>query len=340
MIKRGKLNLIMDGQFGSTGKGLVAAYIGENNHVDIAVTNSSPNAGHTFYVGDEKYVTRHLPIAGILNRNSTIYLCPGAIIDVDILLAEIKIFNIHRDRICIHPRCAIIEQVDIDRERKGSVSKIASTRKGVGQALMRKINRESKLAQGCEELRPYIKELDLNWYLDQGCIVLMEVPQGFDLSINSGLSYPHCTSREITVAGAMNDAQVHPSYYGNTIVCIRTYPIRVGHLIEDGVKVGDSGPFYDDSKEISWNAIGVPPEYTTNTHRMRRVCTFSMKQYTRMLYMLKPDYVVLNFANYMNKLKLDKMIRDLPEVTHVGFGPKIEDVKTIWREHETRKRRL
>lgn len=44
----GKLNIIMDGQFGSTGKGSLAAYLGLNHPADIYLSNLSPNAGHTF----------------------------------------------------------------------------------------------------------------------------------------------------------------------------------------------------------------------------------------------------------------------------------------------------
>ena len=298
-VKRGKINIIIDGQFGSTGKGLMSSYMGWYNHVDLAITNASPNAGHTFYLGDKKYVTRHLPISGILNRRSTIYLCAGCIICPDTLLAEISEFGVS-DRVYIHPRCAIINESDIQKEISGPVSKIASTRKGVGQALIRKINRESSLACECPELKPYITEIDTNFYLEQGCNVLMEVPQGFDLSINSGLAYPYCTSREITINQALSDAQVHPSYLGNVMACIRTYPIRVGNIIENGEMIGHSGPFYDDSTEVSWDDIGVKPEYTTNTNRIRRVATFSMRQYKKMLHHLRPTHIFLNFVNYTN----------------------------------------
>jgi len=34
-LQEGKLNLLIDGQFGSTGKGLFAHYIGVNSHIDI-----------------------------------------------------------------------------------------------------------------------------------------------------------------------------------------------------------------------------------------------------------------------------------------------------------------
>lgn len=326
MLKEGKLNILIDGQFGSTGKGLVASYIGWYNHVDIAITNASMNAGHTFYVNDVKYVTKHLPITGILNKRSTIYLCAGAIINPEYLMQELKTFDIDPNRVCIHPRAAIIEEQDREHETKGSVKKIASTQSGVGSALIRKIDRKAKLAKDNPLINHMVNEIDLAFYLDQGVIVGMEVPQGFSLSINSGYSYPHCTSREITVTAAMSDAQLHPSYLGNVFAVIRTFPIRVGNIVEDGKVVGDSGPFYPDSKETSWEELGFEKEYTTNTKRVRRVATFSMIEYKKMLKMFHPDYIFLNFANYLSLDKLQKLLKKLPEVTHVCVGPKINDV--------------
>ena len=153
----GKLNILLGGMIGSEGKGVIASYLGWYNHIDIAVTNSSPNAGHTFYLGDEKHITRHLPISGILNKRSTIYLCAGSIIDPTTLLNEIKHFDIDINRICIHPRASIIEEQDVVGDTK-SVKRIASTQKGVGSALVRKINRTAKLARDCDKLSHMVKK--------------------------------------------------------------------------------------------------------------------------------------------------------------------------------------
>lgn len=331
MLGRGKLNIIIDGQFGSTGKGLLSAYVGTKFNVDVAVTNASPNAGHTFYVDNKKYITHHLPVTGVLNKNSIIYLCPGAIINPVILLEELSIFDCS-DRVYIHPRAAVIEKQDIEDEQEGSVKKIASTRSGVGSALARKIKRSASLAKDNEILKPMVKELDLNHRCSKYETVVMEVPQGLDLSINSGFSYPHCTSREITISAALADAQVHPEHLGSVMVCIRTYPIRVGHIVEKGKIVGDSGPFYPDSIETSWANIGVEEEMTTVTGRVRRVATFSMIQYKKMLKAFKPDYILLNFTNYLSEKELSELLKELPEVSHISNGPKIEDIKDIGKK--------
>jgi adenylosuccinate synthase len=328
MLGRGKLNIIIDGQFGSTGKGLLSSYVGTKFRIDVAVTNGSPNAGHSFYVKNKKFIAHHLPVTGILNENAIIYLCSGAIINPVILLQELAEFKCS-DRLYIHPRAAVIEKQDLDEEKEGSVKKIASTRSGVGSALVRKIKRSASLAKDNKILKPFVKEFDLNECLQKKEFVVMEVPQGFDLSINSGLSYPHCTSREITLSAALADAQVHPSDLGSVTVCIRTFPIRVGHIVEKDKVVGDSGPFYPDSTETSWANIGVEEEFTTVTGRVRRVATFSMIQYKRMLKAFRPDYILLNFTNYLSEKELAELLHKLPEVTHISNGPKVEDIKDI-----------
>jgi len=328
-LEPGKLNILIDGQFGSTGKGLLASYVAVGNHVDIAITNASVNAGHTFYYDGKKHIVKQLPVTGIIQKRCQIYICAGAIINPGVLFKEMKEHNISEDRVQIHPRAAVIIDKDViwERNDQSSVTKIASTQSGVGKALSRKIERSAELAENTPSLKNMVHDLDIQGYLDSGYTALMEVPQGFDLSISSGYSYPHCTSREITVGAALADAQVHPHYLGKTIVCLRTYPIRVGNIIKDGKEIGNSGPFYPDSKETTWADIGVKEETTTVTGRIRRVATFSFQQYMRMLHHLRPDYILLNFANYMDTDDLAEILDQLPEVTHLGFGPEVDDIK-------------
>ena len=123
----GKVNIAIGGSFGSEGKGLLSSYLALTNHVDIAITNCGPNAGHTFYYRGQKHVVKHLPVAGIIQKRNQIYLCGGAIINPPLLLDEIKTHDIDPSRIAIHPRCAIITEDDIEYERDhgSSVAKIA-----------------------------------------------------------------------------------------------------------------------------------------------------------------------------------------------------------------------
>ena len=321
-INKGCLNILIDGQFGSTGKGLMASYIGvkEGCDIDIAVSTAGPNAGHTFYTKTKKNVVKQLPIVGVLNTNTTIYIPPGAVLNPDILLKEVEMYNIDSDRLYIHPHTTIIDKIDLDAERDGEVVAISSTQNGVGAALSRKIMRGAKVAKDIKSLDVFVKPFNLLDELSVGKTALVEAPQGYSLSLNSGF-YPYCTSREITVQGVLNDCVVHPYYLGKVTMCIRTHPIRVGNLPE-----GYSGPFFDDSVETTWGDLGLEVEYTTNTKRIRRVATFSYKQYKLALKEIRPDNIFLNFCNYITDRQLLDLLQLLPEVTHLGFGPSYLDV--------------
>jgi len=331
-LKSSKINIVLDGQFGSCGKGLLCSYIGNKCHIDIVVTSAGPNSGHTFYVDNKKIILKMLPVSAFFQKQSIIYFCAGAIIDIPCLLSEIERHNIDPNRIKIHPRAAIVEEIDryIEKDNTSSVTKIASTQSGTGSALSRKIMRSSKLAQGSKRLSSFIKKINLHTYMEDGCTVLMEISQGYGLSLSSGYSYPYCTSREITVSGALSDAGVHPHFLGNVILVLRTFPIRVGNIIsEDGTEIGNSGPFYPDSEELSWSEINQIPEYTTITGRVRRVATFSYIQYKEAIEMLRPNFVFLNFANYLTTNELSTMLTKLPEITHIGMGSSTIDVITL-----------
>ena len=51
-----------------------------------------------------------------------------------------------------------------------------------------------------------------------------------------------------------------------------------------------------------------------------------MKQYHHMLNIIRPDYILLNFANYLKRDDLINLLEKLPEVTHLGFSERYEDV--------------
>lgn len=334
-ITPGKMHILMDGQFGSTGKGLAAGYIAMNQPpIHLAVSNAAPNAGHTVNFGDARgdMVTRHLPVTMLYNKFTQAYLCAGAIIDIDLLVEECKQLNVAPSRVTIHPRAAIIRPEDKKAEAGGleSTVHLASTQKGVGEALARKIKRVNVDAtadgnrEGLELLGFNVREMDIEAHLKTGLHVLMEVPQGFDLSINSGLAYPHCTSREITVAQALSDAGLHPHFLGNVLVTMRTFPIRVGNVYDDAGKLlGWSGPFHPDQTELKWDAVGVEPEETTVTKRKRRIATFSYRQLDRCIKANRPTHLFLNFCQYCRDAdELLSLIRGMPMKPSIfGFGP-------------------
>ena len=328
--------VVVDGQFGSTGKGLVSGMLAEMFHenVDFVTSNAGPNSGHTNYYDGEKIVLKQLPTFAVTARKcgSTplVYLNAGAVIAPDTLNEEIDAHGMD-GMVIVHPHasCVTEEAIQMDATNIGS---IGSTGKGTGPAQIMKMMRKDlkSVTSGNAERINAMVDL-MNPREDEVCLI--EVSQGFSLGINSGF-YPFTTSRECTVMQALSDAHVHPENYRDAIMVVRTYPIRVA---------GNSGPHYDDQVEISWESLGVEPEVTTVTKKIRRVFTWSDEQFMDAVHKNRPGVVVLNFVNYLVQQGHDveefvrkhvlhryiEVMGRMPKAILLGYGPESKDVK-LW----------
>jgi len=344
----GRATFLIGGQWGSEGKGATAAWLAANlakqgKQFDIVTTNAGAQAGHTSVHKGQRRIVYHLPTAPLISREfglrSMIYLNAGAIIDPELLGKEMEEQSLDYNDVWIHPVAAVIQPEDKVAEEAADspMTRTGSTRKGVGVALARKIMRGGMVAHQHPFLQKFPQViLDLNQQMLNGKSVLVEVPQGIGLSVNNG-AWPHVTSRDCTVQKAASDANIHPHFYGGSILVMRTFPIRVGNIIEEG-KENSSGPCFDDQKEISWEEVGVEAEITTVTKRVRRVFTFSHQQLTWAMKITRPNVVVISFADYPNAPVGDIMQRINMEAAHLDMatpticvqsGPTTEDVSRV-----------
>lgn len=333
-MKPGKLNIVMDGQWGSTGKGKLCAYLAKTHNVAVAICDFQTNAGHTI-VSDEgiKHVFQQLPVTAAINPETQLLISPAATIDVAKLLQEIETHGV-QDRLMIHPLAGIITQECVDYE-KAALKRISSTLKGCGAATGMKAMRhpQMQLARDVKELLPFIGDTTekLQLYLKSGAICMMETAQGFDLSLNHGHGYPYVTSRDITPASALNNAGVPAQLVGEIYGCLRTKPIRVGNMVENDQMIGSSGPYYPDQDEITWEQLqsesGAPDslvERTTVTNKVRRVFTFSPLQFKRFMNVCAPTRLFINFINHVD-------YRDYGKRSHAELSSKARTfLDTIW----------
>jgi adenylosuccinate synthase len=343
LFERAGVHVLVDGQYGSTGKGLLADWLAGQSQVqgilfDYNITNAGPNSGHTFYdQRGEKHVLKQLPsfaVSAYLRGYPapTVILSAGAIIDPMVLYEEANCYpNL---RILVHPMAAVVTDVDRHAEHSGTVAAVAGTRSGAGAALARKVLRDPKVvwcnSGESHRMPPNVKtEVRHIPYLSSR--TMLEISQGYSLGLNSQF-YPKVTSRNCNVAQGLADADLPPRSVAKTYMAIRTYPIRVGNV--DGHSSGD---WYPDQREVSWDSVGVAPELTTVTKRPRRIATFSVAQFLDACAANDPDWVFVNFLNYEGQYDEHFIgsVKGLRNGTNRrfgvigGYGPKSDDVRVI-----------
>ncbi|WP_210426301.1 adenylosuccinate synthetase [Marinobacter confluentis] len=308
------VDVLIGGQYGSEGKGHVAAYLAKD--YDVLVRVGGPNAGHTVSSSSGLYTYHHLP-SGSKDTRAKLLLGPGTTIYVKTLLQEIKDCGISPDRLFIDPQAMIIEDRDLESEQ-GLVGSIASTGRGSGAAQARRItgrhDSELRLAKDVPELRSFVgdeapyrgstlNQLELAYY--QRKLILLEGTQGSGLSIFHG-NYPYVTSRDTNVGGCLAEAGISPNRIRRTLMVVRPTPIRVGN--PDGSNGETSGPLKHEVtfEEVS-KAAGLDPmevsgyERTSTTNRARRVGWFEWDQFRRACALNAPTDIVLTFADYIDE---------------------------------------
>lgn len=341
--------MIVDLQFGSTGKGSIAGYMAHRDQPDTIITAWSPNAGHTFIDKDGTKYTHTMLANGIVSEQlKTILLGPGSVINYEALVTELEeakkyLPHLHDVEILIHPHATIVGQEHRDIEAK-TMGAIGSTKKGSGAALIEKLmrNPESKIVAkdfANELSTDNIEVVGQYEYYDvlMGAgSVLIEGAQGFSLGINSGF-YPYCTSRECTPQQLTVDCALPRDWLiqANVIGTMRTFPIRVNNA------QGYSGPCYPDQREIEFSDIPCPPaevERTTVTKLPRRVFTYSHAQTREATQIAQPDEIFINFMNYVDSgwseeiyVFIDKVRMDLEHgsIKYLGWGPKVTDIEEL-----------
>lgn len=348
------LDLILDLQFGSTGKGLIAGFLAETKGYDTIITAWAPNAGHTYVSRDgEKWVNIATPNGVISPKVQRVLLGPGSIIDPVLLESEWRRYldfcqnaNQQPARLFIHPNAAVVTQQHRDLEA-GPMTKIGSTKKGVGEAAIQRIRRDpdnmntaSEALNGTWLAHFVCSRVDYDQQLEAAEDVLIEGAQGASLSMYHGF-YPYTTSRDVSTLQILADCGVPASWARrvNVIGTLRTFPIRVANRFDEtGKQVGWSGPCYSDQQEIQWSDIGRSPELTTVTKLPRRLFTFSMTQVLEAVERNGVHELFVNFANYLPSSEATVRFLDqlnlacaskLCRVSHVGFGPTFHDVLTV-----------
>ena len=296
------VDVLVGGQYGSEGKGHVAAYL--SREYDVLMRVGGPNAGHTVASESGTFVYSQLP-SGCRDNQADILIGPGATIDVPKLLKEIENCKIESRRLYIDPQVMTIGDDD-KAEEKHMQEDIGSTGSGSGAAAAKRImgrlsgSNRACLARDVEDLKPYLHSTHerLQSAFFRGEFVLLEGTQGSGLSLYHG-AYPYVTSRDTNVSGCLAEAGIPPRRIRKVLMVVRRTPIRV-----ESPKDGNSGPlkhptnFKTIAAEAKLEHDLTKAELTSTTKRPRRVGWFEWETFRHACALNSPTDIILTFADY------------------------------------------
>jgi adenylosuccinate synthase len=380
-MKTGKFNVVLDQAWGSSGKGKISTWLADHYNVTKVSSANFPNAGHSaVFENGTKFISKAIPTSAILKKvmglGMECFLSPGSGLFPKQLIKEWD--ETGRPNIYVHSRASIVTNEHAAREREGkdSTKHVASTMQGSGTAISDKILRKpdvglmdsfpnhvnflnatdpdiNKILEKNPEDIEKIKIIQpmefrniVHSMIEEGATLLHEGSQGYALSIDHGSHYPSCTSRNCTLQAAMDYMAIPPSMVGDVYLNLRTFPIRVGNVYEDGVQKGYSGDFYPDCEELTWSQIakqsGMPEseakileerERTTVTKRVRRVSTFSWIGLKDAVRTNGATKICINFVQYLNWKDAGlkggrKVFNDLSKESR-EFIEKVEEIANV-----------
>ena len=327
--------IAVGGFFGDEGKGKIISYLALKDNPSIVVRGGAgPNAGHTVKDGNRTYKIRMLP-SGFLNKKSKVMIGPGVVINPDVLLKEIKDFDVS-NRAFIDKNCGIIEQNHIDEDSKGRLKEtIGTTGSGTGPANAERAMRTLKLAKDIKSLFSYLEDIPtaVNSALDSNENVLVEGTQGTHLSLWHG-TYPYVTSKDVTASAICSDIGLGPKKVDEVLVIFKSYVTRVGM----GTMDNELTP--EETSKKGWAEVG------TVTGRQRRAAEFDFDLARRSIMLNSATQIAITkldvlFPACANKTSFDALNNDAKSfikkieeslnvpVTLIGTGPDVNDIIDI-----------
>lgn len=297
--------VVVGGQYGSEGKGKIAAYITLQEEIDICVRCGGPNSGHCFVDESGEFrALRQIP-TGYIRPETRLLIPSGGLIDLGVLRQELDGLSLGPDRVGVDNRAMVIEESDRIAEQGLRLrERLSSTLCGVGSAVSRRVLRgeDVRLAASAAAeatwLKPYLVDTsaEINDGIDRGKKVLVEGTQGFGLSLYHSERYPKTTSRDTSAAGCVSECGISPRLITEIILVLRTFPIRVA---------GEQAGYM--FQEIDWGTIqreSATPhplaEYTTVTGKLRRVGRFDYELARKAIAVNRPTAIALNFLDYID----------------------------------------
>lgn len=303
-MAKGHILAVVGAQYGSEGKGVIVNKIADRYDTHVRV--GAPNAGHSFYHKEEKFVMQVIP-CGWTNPEATLVLGRGMLINPRILKEEIEYVESRgydiQHRLKIDSRAGVLDE-KFHIEEGGTSGylhqRIGSTGEGVGAARLARIRRDPQefrlMADAAKEFGlEHLLEPNTPWFLQDRLKrgnILLEGTQGAGLSLIHG-SWPYVTSTDTNAAQLAADSGVPPSLISRVLLVARTHPIRVA---------GNSGPL---NNELTWEEMSARTgfkveEKTTVTKKVRRIGEWDEQLFGDAIVLNRPTSVAITFMDYLS----------------------------------------
>lgn len=285
-MEDGNLSCVVGLQYGDEGKGRITDLINTLKDVDYVVRfNGSKNAGHSFKINGNKYVTHQVP-AGVLTDKASV-IANGCYVEPVALAREMKGFrdqgfNIENIRVSELAHVVMLEHIyedianETDKKRKNT---IGTTRSGVGPCAVAKFGRTGLKLGNLIKLKNYLSNQDLKESLEflapfvcdttlllidavkENKKILFEGAQSFQLDVDYG-DYPFVTSSSCIAQYSLVSSGIPLKYANN----MRVYGVFKPYITRVG-----AGSFQTEMEESITKLVRqIGNEYGATTGRKRK----------------------------------------------------------------------
>ena len=218
------LTIVVGGQYGGEGKGLITAHLSQR--ADCLVKVGGPNSAHSFGAFGQMFRVRMMPSGSNLGVTNVIFPA-GCLIHVDTLFAEMDMLQ-YNGQISIDYNCGIVDPDIVRAQQNDSFySGVGSTLTGTGHASSLRSLRRLRTAAHESRLQPFLADTQslLAGALRAGKRVVVEGAQAFGLSNYHG-HYPYVSSRDTTVGSFLGQMGLGPKLVDEIVLVIKCFPTR------------------------------------------------------------------------------------------------------------------
>lgn len=275
-----------------------SSLIKENKYNRTMRFNGSSNAGHTFYLNEQKIITHIVPTGAVFNIRSIIG--PGCVINEADFWKEIDHLKQFNHDILNYVKIAHNAHIVQDRHKEEEVGEtaIGTTKMGVGPAYRDKYARTGIRAESIDSFKGLLIDVYDEFYKSKEPITLLaEGAQALGLDIDWGTHYPFVTSSHCGVGSLINNGVPHKAIRKVVGVtkCYDTYVgTRAFQNILDPVldKLADEGQ-----------------EYGATTGRRRKTNYLNVDLLVRSAQMSCATDIIINKIDVLRKVNVWKVLK-------------------------------